>query len=74
MVVVTMANRSMGLVTGELIGKQDVVIKPLGEAFSSSVGLAGAAELGDQSTILVLDVAGLMMEAVRLGTMGKRAR
>ena len=71
-VVISMANRNMGLVTGELLGKQDVVIKPLGDAFSSSVGLAGAAELGDQSTILVLDVAGLMMEAVRLGAMGKR--
>ncbi|MCJ7498745.1 chemotaxis protein CheA [bacterium] len=71
-VIVAMANRSMGLVTGELIGKQDVVIKPLGDSFSKSVGLAGAAELGDQSTILVLDVAGLMMEAIRLGAMGKR--
>jgi len=71
-VIVAMANRNMGLVTGELIGKQDVVIKPLGDAFSKSVGLAGAAELGDQSTILVLDVAGLMMEAIRLGAMGKR--
>jgi two-component system chemotaxis sensor kinase CheA len=73
-VIVAMANRNMGLVTGELIGKQDVVIKPLGDAFSKSVGLAGAAELGDQSTILVLDVAGLMMEAIRLGAMGKRNR
>jgi two-component system chemotaxis sensor kinase CheA len=71
-VVVAMANRSMGLVTGELLGKQDIVIKPLGEAFSNCVGLAGAAELGDQSTILVLDVAGLMTEAIRLGAMGKR--
>jgi len=72
-VIVSMANRNMGLVTGELIGKQDVVIKPLGDSFSRSIGLAGAAELGDQSTILVLDVAGLMVEAVRLGAMGKRA-
>ncbi|MDF1524675.1 MAG: chemotaxis protein CheA [bacterium] len=72
-VIVAMANRSMGLVTGDLIGKQDVVIKPLGDSFSKSVGLAGAAELGDQSTILVLDVAGLMTEAIRLGAMGKRA-
>ena len=73
-VVVSMANRSMGLVAEDLLGKQDVVIKPLGDPFSDSVGLAGAAELGDQSTILVLDVAGLMMEAVRLGEMGKRNR
>ncbi len=67
-VIITMANRSMGLVTEELIGKQDVVIKPLSDTFSKNVGLAGAAELGDQSTILVLDVAGLMMEAIRVGS------
>jgi two-component system chemotaxis sensor kinase CheA len=71
-VIISMANRTMGLVAAELLGKQDVVIKPLGEAFSRNVGLAGAAELGDQSTILVLDVAGLMMEAVRIGAMSKR--
>ena len=70
-VIITMANRTMGLATGELLGKQDVVIKPLGEAFSRTIGLAGAAELGDQSTILVLDVAGLMTEAVRSGVMGR---
>ncbi|GBE15049.1 MAG TPA: chemotaxis protein CheA [Proteobacteria bacterium] len=67
-VIVGMANRTMGLVANELLGKQDVVIKPLGDAFSSVVGLAGAAELGDQTTVLVLDVAGLMMEAIRLGS------
>jgi len=72
-VIVSMANRQMGIVAEELIGKQDVVIKPLGDSFSRSVGLAGAAELGDQSTILVLDVAGLMVETVRLGAAGKRA-
>jgi len=71
-VVIGMANRTMALVTGELIGKQDIVIKPLGDSFSTGVGLAGAAELGDQSTILVLDVAGLIMEAVRIGVLGSR--
>ena len=71
-VIISMANRTMGLVATELLAKQDVVIKPLGEAFSGTVGLAGAAELGDQSTILVLDVAGLMMEAIRLGTLSQR--
>jgi two-component system chemotaxis sensor kinase CheA len=71
-VIIGMANRTMALVTGELIGKQDIVIKPLGDSFSSSVGLAGAAEIGDQSTILVLDVAGLIMESIRVGALGKR--
>ncbi|UCG39183.1 MAG: chemotaxis protein CheA, partial [bacterium] len=72
-VIVGMASRTMGLVAGELLGKQDIVIKPLGDSFSKSVGLAGAAELGDQSTILVLDVAGLMMEAIKMGAVSKRA-
>ena len=72
-VIMGMANRTMGLVTQELLGKQDIVIKPLGESFASTVGLAGAAELGDQSTILVLDVAGLMMEAIRLGAASRRS-
>ncbi|UCF29840.1 MAG: chemotaxis protein CheA [bacterium] len=71
-VIIGMGNRIMGLVAQELLGKQDIVIKPLGEAFAKSVGLAGAAELGDQSTVLVLDVAGLMLEAIRLGGLGKR--
>ncbi len=71
-IIIRMGNRTMGLAAGELLGKQDIVIKPLGETFSKTVGLAGAAELGDQSTVLVLDVAGLMMEAIRLGSMAKR--
>jgi two-component system chemotaxis sensor kinase CheA len=70
-VIVGMANRTMGLLATELLGKQDIVVKALGDTFSKSVGLAGAAEMGDQSTILVLDVAGVMMEAIRLGAMGK---
>lgn len=72
-VIIGMGNRTMGIVAQELQGKQDIVIKPLGEAFSKTVGLAGATELGDQSTVLVLDAAGLMIEAIRLGNLSKRA-
>ncbi len=72
-VVMGVGTRSLGLVVEELVGKQDVVIKPLGEAFARTPGLAGAAELGDQTTVLVLDVAGLMLEAVRQGSSGRMA-
>jgi two-component system chemotaxis sensor kinase CheA len=72
-VIIGMANRTMGLLATELLGKQDIVVKSLGDTFSKNVGLAGAAEMGDQSTILVLDVAGIMMEAIRLGAMSKRS-
>ncbi len=71
-VIVGIGTRTMGILVDDLLGNQDVVIKPLGEAFKGVVGLAGAAELGDQSTILVLDVGGLMMEAVRLGTLDRK--
>lgn len=63
--VVGLAEKRMGFVVDELLGQQDVVIKSLGKALSFVRGIAGAAELGNQKTILVLDVAGLMTEALR---------
>jgi len=63
--VVGLAEKRMGFVVDELLGQQDVVIKSLGKALAFVKGIAGAAELGNQKTILVLDVAGLMSEALR---------
>jgi two-component system chemotaxis sensor kinase CheA len=63
--VVGLAEKRMGFVVDELLGQQDVVIKSLGKVLSFVQGIAGAAELGNQQTILVLDVAGLMTEALR---------
>jgi two-component system chemotaxis sensor kinase CheA len=63
--IVGLAEKRMGFVVDELLGQQDVVIKSLGKALSFVQGIAGAAELGNQKTILVLDVAGLMTEALR---------
>ena len=63
--IVGLAEKRMGFVVDELLGQQDVVIKSLGKALGFVKGIAGAAELGNQKTILVLDVAGLMSEALR---------
>lgn len=63
--VVGLAEKRMGIVVDELLGQQDVVIKSLGRALSFVKGIAGAADLGSQRTILVLDVGGLMNEALR---------
>ena len=63
--IVGLAEKRMGFVVDDLLGQQDVVIKSLGKALSFVKGIAGAAELGNQKTILVLDVAGLMGEALR---------
>ena len=44
----------------ELIGKQEVVIKSLGEALSSIPGVAGGSILGDGRVGLILDVDGIV--------------
>nr|WP_255216673.1 chemotaxis protein CheA [Pseudenhygromyxa sp. WMMC2535] len=63
-VVVGLAQHRVGLVVDELLGQQDVVIKPIGKALRQVPGIAGATELGDNRTVLLLDVATLVGEAV----------
>lgn len=47
------------LMVDDLIGKQEVVIKSLGESFGTVPGIAGAAILGDGRVGLILDLAGI---------------
>jgi len=47
------------LMVDELIGKQEVVIKGLGETFRNTPGVAGGAILGDGRVGLILDMDGL---------------
>ena len=63
-VVVGLAQHRVGLVVDELLGQQDVVIKPIGRALRQVPGIGGATELGDNRTVLLLDVATLVSEAV----------
>ncbi|HFE44470.1 MAG TPA: chemotaxis protein CheA [Nannocystis exedens] len=64
-VVVGLAQHRVGLVVDELLGQQDVVIKPLGRAIRNVPGIAGATELGANRTVLLLDVSRLVDEGVR---------
>ncbi len=67
-VVVGVAEKRLGIVVDDLLGQQDIVIKSLGESFKRFfMGISGAADLGDQRTILVLDVGGMVNEAMRSG-------
>lgn len=66
-VVVGVADKRLGIVVDELLGQQDIVIKPLGPVFEGVKGVSGAADLGDQRTILVLDVGGIINEATKGG-------
>ena len=55
-VVVESGDAARGLLVDELLGKQEVVIKSLGQAFQDQNLLAGSAVLGDGSVGLILDV------------------
>ncbi|KIG16977.1 Signal transduction histidine kinase CheA [Enhygromyxa salina] len=63
-VVVGLAEHRIGLVVDELRGQQDVVSKPVGKALARVPGISGATELGDNRTVLLLDVGTLVAEAV----------
>jgi two-component system chemotaxis sensor kinase CheA len=52
--------RAVALVVDELLGKQEVVVKPLGGAFEGVRGVAGGAILGDGRVGLILDASGLI--------------
>jgi len=66
-VVVGVADKRLGIVVDDLLGQQDIVIKSIGESFKRFRGISGAADLGDQRTILVLDVGGMLNETMRVG-------
>lgn len=66
-VVVGVAEKRLGIAVDDLVCQRDIVIKPLGDSFKRFRGVSGAAELGDQRTILVLDIGGIINETMRSG-------
>ncbi len=58
-VVVENKNEHRGILLDELLGKEEVVIKNLGESLKGIMGLAGGAILGDGRVGLILDMDGL---------------
>jgi len=59
-VIVNSGGRHIGFVVDQLIGQEEVVIKPLGAKLQGLDGLAGATITGDGKIALILDVPGLM--------------
>jgi two-component system chemotaxis sensor kinase CheA len=58
-VVVENEGRQKGLMVDDLVGKQEVVIKNLGEKLKNVKGVAGATIMGDGRVGLILDVHGI---------------
>jgi two-component system chemotaxis sensor kinase CheA len=59
-VLAGMGSQRIAIVVDELVGQQDIVIKSLGRRLRDVFGVAGATDLGNQQTILVLDIMSLM--------------
>jgi len=59
-VIVGIGNKLVGFVVDELIGQEEVVIKPLSEMLQGTKGLAGATITGDGRIALILDVPSLL--------------
>ena len=59
-VVVHVAHRKIGLVVDDLVGQEEVVIKPLGKGLHGVFGLAGATITGDGGIALIIDIPALV--------------
>ena len=59
-VVVQSGTQKVGFLVDELIGQEEVVIKPLGALLHGTIGLSGATITGDGGIAIILDIPGLM--------------
>lgn len=59
-VIVTVGTQLVGFVVDQLLGQEEVVIKPLGKMLQGTPGMAGATITGDGTIALILDVPGLL--------------
>ncbi|MBK6656704.1 MAG: chemotaxis protein CheA [Proteobacteria bacterium] len=64
-VVVRIGNHSVGLLVDDLIGQEEVVIKPLGALLHGIKGLSGATIIGNGKIALILDLPGLLESYAR---------
>jgi two-component system chemotaxis sensor kinase CheA len=63
-VVVGLAQERLGIAVDDLVGQQDIVVKPLGVQLQGVRGVAGATDLGTRRTVLVLDVGAIIEDVV----------
>ena len=64
-IIVQLANRMVGLVTDQVIGQEEVVIKPLGALLQGLPGFAGSTITGDGGIALIIDVQSLLKSRAR---------
>lgn len=59
-VLVSVGDKRVGFVVDQLIGQEEVVIKPLGRGLQGTPGMSGATITGDGRIALIVDVPGLL--------------
>ncbi|WP_054112644.1 chemotaxis protein CheA [Marinagarivorans algicola] len=63
-VIVNVGTRRVGFIVDQLIGQEEVVIKPLGKMLQGTPGMAGATITGDGTIALILDVPSMLNKYV----------
>jgi len=63
-VIVTIGTNLVGLLVDKLVGREEVVIKPLGAMLQGTTGLAGATITGNGNIALIIDLPGLIQSGV----------
>ena len=54
--MVGLAHQRIGIVVDNLLGQQEIVIKPLSSLLGSVPGVAGSTILGDGRVIMIVDI------------------
>ena len=60
LVIIEAEKKTICLMVDRLIGKQEIVVKPIPDYIKKVKGLSGCTQLGDGSIALILDAAGLV--------------
>jgi len=66
-IIVQIGNRMVGLVTDQVVGQEEVVIKPLGALLQGLPGFAGSTITGDGGIALIIDAQSLLKAKARRG-------
>ena len=59
-VIVAVGSKRVGFIVDQLVGQEEVVIKPLGNMLHGTAGMAGATITGDGRIALILDIPSLL--------------
>ncbi len=60
MVILKLEDKTVCVIVDRLVGKQEIVVKPIPDYLKKVKGLSGCTQLGDGSIALILDAAGLI--------------